>query len=117
MRMFIQIAAIIVLGYLLNSFLPWYSFAVVAFAVGYFLNSGLNFVAGFLGGSILWAIQIAIASHNAAQDLATKVAQIMAVNEKWILILITLFIAGLVGGLACCTPAFARATAGNSRSR
>jgi hypothetical protein len=104
MRLYLQVPAIILFGYLFELFLPWYSVAFVAFVFGYILNSESNFVGGFLGVALLWAIKILLITNSASVDLADKVAQIMdPIKEKWILIVVTLVLGGLVGGFACMT--------------
>ena len=106
MRLYLQVPAIILFGYLFELFLPWYSVAFVAFVFGYILNSESNFIGGFLGVALLWGIKILLITNSASVDLADKVAQIMdPMREKWILIVVTLVIGGLVGGLACVTGA------------
>ena len=109
MRLYLQIPAIILFGYIFELFLPWYSVAFAAFVFGYLLDSESNFFGGFLGVALLWGLKILLISSSASVDLASKVALIMEpVHEKWILILATLIIGGLVGGLACMTGAAAR---------
>jgi hypothetical protein len=106
MRLYLQIPAIILFGWLLALMLPWYSVAFVAFVFGYLLDSESNFIGGFLGVAILWGLKIFFTTYHGSVDLASKVAQIMdPIKEKWILILITLVIGGLVGGFACVTGA------------
>jgi hypothetical protein len=108
MKLYLQIPAIILFGYLFELFLPWYSIAFVAFVFGYLLDSESNFIGGFFGVAVLWGLKILLISSSASVDLAAKVAQIMTVNEKWILILINLVLGGLVGGFACIAGASAR---------
>ena len=104
MRLYIQIPAIVLFAYVLESFLPWYSFAFAAFVFGYVLDSESNFLGGFIAIALLWGLKIFFVTQNASQDLAGKVALIMdPIKEKWVLILITLVIGGLVGGFAAVT--------------
>jgi hypothetical protein len=106
MRLYLQIPAIILFGFVFELFLPWYSVAFIAFVFGYLLDSESNFVGGFLGVAILWAIKIFLISNSAGVDFAGKVAQVLEpIGEKWILVLVTLLLGGLVGGLACVTGA------------
>jgi hypothetical protein len=108
MRLYIQVPAIILFGYIFALFLPWYGVAFVAFVFGYLLDSESNFLGGFLGVALLWGLKIFLISDSSSVDLATKVAQIMPVQEKWILIVVTLVLGGLVGALACVTGASAK---------
>lgn len=109
MRLYLQIPAIILFGYIFELFLPWYSVAFIALVFGYLLDSESNFFGGFLGVALLWGIKIFMITSSSSVDLASKVALIMdPIKEKWILILVTLILGGLVGGLACVTGASAR---------
>lgn len=109
MRLYIQIPAIALFGYLLALFLPWYSVAFVAFVFGYALNSESNFIGGFLGVALLWGIKIFFILSDSVSDLADRVARIFPFGEKWILVAVTLTIGGLVGGFACMTGASLKA--------
>jgi hypothetical protein len=108
MRLYLQVPAIILFGYIFALFLPWYSVAFVAFVFGYALDSESNFLGGFMGVALLWALKIYLTTDSSSVDLASKVAQILPVQEKWILILVTLVLGGLVGGFACVTGASAK---------
>lgn len=109
MRLYVQIPAIIIFAFLLELFLPWYSIAFAAFVFGYFLDSESNFLGGFLAIALLWGIKIYFVMNDAAQDLVSKVAQIMdPIREPSLLIVATLVIGGLVGGFAAVTGASLR---------
>jgi hypothetical protein len=109
MRLYLQIPAIILFGYIFEIFLPWYSVAFIAFVFGYLLDSESNFIGGFLGVAILWALKIFLVSTSAGVDFAGKVAQVLEpIGEKWILITVTLVLGGLVGAFACVTGASLR---------
>jgi hypothetical protein len=110
MRIFIQIIAIVFLGFILELFLPWYVIALVAFLFGYLFESESNFLGGFLGVAILWLIQIGIVVLSSSSTLLEKVSRIFPVKESWILVLITALIGGLVGGFACLSGAMLRKT-------
>ena len=88
--------------------LPWYSIAFVAFVFGYWLNSGWNFVSGFFGVATLWGIKLFKITSVAANDFVSQVAAILPVKETWVLIVATLFIGGMVGGLAATTGGLMR---------
>lgn len=104
MKILLQIILIGIVGYVAELFLPWYSIAIVAFAFGLIIDSSSNFLGGFIGIALLWAVKIALITQHGGQDLAMKVAQIMEpVGEKWVLITVTLLVGGLVGGMACVT--------------
>jgi len=56
MRFPVQILAIIILGFFLELFLPWWSVALAAFVGGLLINTRMNFLAGFLAVGLLWII-------------------------------------------------------------
>jgi len=105
MKFVIQFVAILVSAFIVQLFLPWYSLAVVAFAMGYFLKSNANFLAGFLAVGLLWFIKAWWADAGTTSELANRVAAILMVNSKLVLMLITGVIGGLVGGMATLTGA------------
>lgn len=108
MKIIAQITGIVLLGYVAEALLPWYSIAFVAFVMGYWLNSGWNFTSGFLGVAILWGIKLFKITSVAATDLAHRVAAILPVKETWVLIMVTILIGGVVGGLAATTGGLLR---------
>ncbi|HEY9049377.1 MAG TPA: hypothetical protein VIN08_25925 [Ohtaekwangia sp.] len=108
MKFLIQVIAIFLLSYILEMFLPWYSLALAAFAVGYLLKSRVNFLAGFIAIGALWFFQAWMIDSRGASDLAGKVALIFPVKEKIWLMTITTFLGALVGGFAALTGALLR---------
>ena len=54
MRFPVQIVVIIVVGFFMELFLPWWSVAIAAFIGGLLVNTRMNFLAGFLGIGLLW---------------------------------------------------------------
>ena len=103
MRLIPQILAIALLGFVAELILPWYSIAFVAFVLGYWFSSESNFLGGFIAIALLWGIKIAVVLNGAATDLADRVALIFPFKERWILILVTLLIGAVVGGLSSMT--------------
>jgi len=99
---FIQIIVIMLLGYLLELFFPWWSIAIAAGLVGTFLRSNSNFWAGFIGIGMLWLVGALLIDFTSPSELATSVAEILMMN-KLILLIITALIGAFVGGLACLT--------------
>jgi hypothetical protein len=98
MKFLVQIIFIILLAWLLETFFPWWSISIAAFAGGFLLNTRYNFVAGFLGIALLWFAKALIISSYAATDLAQRVAEMLFVEREILLILATAFIGGIVGG-------------------
>jgi hypothetical protein len=91
---------IIVLGFLLELFLPWWSIAIAAFIGGLFINTRNNFIAGFLAIGLLWVAKALIIDLSTDAGLADRVARIFMLHNKALLLAVTWIISGLVGGFA-----------------
>jgi hypothetical protein len=103
MKFILQLLAIALLAYILELFLPWYSIALAAFAIGFLLKSRANFMAGFLAIGLVWFIAAWLMDRASSSDLADRVALIFPVKQKSLLFLVTALIGGLVGGFAALT--------------
>jgi hypothetical protein len=103
MRLIYQILFIIILGLILELFLPWWSVAIAACAGGLTLKSKYNFLAGFIAIALLWFVKAFIIDMMAATSLTEKVAQIFKLPNKAILYVVMMILGGLVGGFACMT--------------
>jgi hypothetical protein len=111
MRFTFQFLFILLTAYVLELFLPWWSIAIAAFAFGYILRSGVDFLAGFLAIGVLWFTKAFLTDANAAAPLTQKVADIFAVltmKNKYILFALTTFIGALVGGFATLSGSLLR---------
>src|SRR5688572_27389698 len=100
MKFVLQLILIALLAYLLEFFLPWYALAIAAFAVSLAVQSKSNFLAGFLGIGLLWFIAAWVIDSNSASGLAERVAQILPVQNKILLMLLGAILAALIGGFA-----------------
>jgi hypothetical protein len=101
MRLTFQILFILILAFILELFLPWWSIALVAFIGGLLLKSKYNFLAGFIAIALLWFFKAFIIDTMAATTLTEKVAQIFKLPNKAILYMIMMLLGGLVGGFGC----------------
>jgi len=108
MKMLLQIIAIVIFGYIAEYFLPWYSIAIIAFVFGFLLRSNANFLAGLIAIALLWGFEMWMIDSIASTDLASRVSMILPIKQKWILITVTLFMGGLVGGFASLTGSLLR---------
>ena len=103
------LAAIILtalLSYVSGLFLPWWGIAIAAFLVAALIpqKSLLSFLAGFLAVFLLWAGMAFWFDAANNSILSGKIANILPLGGNAILlILVTGFIGGLVGGLAAFT--------------
>jgi hypothetical protein len=107
MKFAIQLIATIIVCFLLQTFLPWWSMTIGAFAIGYALaNKGyVSFASGFLGVGLLWlgmALYIDSATHSI---LTEKVNNLLPLNS----FILTTLIGGLVGGFSALTGALLKA--------
>src|SRR5688572_18007879 len=103
MRFPVQIIVIIILGYLLEQFLPWWSVAIAAFVGGILVTTRLNFLAGFLAIGLLWIGKALVTDVSSDSEFADRVARIFMLHNKSILLLVTFVLSGIVGGFAAMT--------------
>jgi hypothetical protein len=99
MKFIIQFIIIIILAYLLELFLPWYSIALAAF-IGGLVNSRFNFLAGLLAIALLWTLKAGLTEASSSSDFADRVALIFPVKQKSLLYIVMAVLGGLVGGFA-----------------
>lgn len=103
MKFLLTTLLILLLAFIAGLYLPWWSVAVVAFIVALLVQpkTGLAFLAGFLGIFFLWA-GLAFWIDTANESLLShKIAQLFPLGgSTLLLILITAFVGGLVGGFA-----------------
>jgi hypothetical protein len=109
MRFVLSVLLTAVLSFLTGLFLPWWSIAVIAFLVGLLIpqRMGMAFLAGFTGIFILWGVLALWIDIKNNSILSHKISELFKLGgSSVLLILVTAFIGGLVGGFA--------AIAGNS---
>lgn len=105
MKFLAHIIAVLLLSWLLQTFLPWWTMAVGAFATGlYFRQGGFrSFTAGLLGVGLLWFGMAYYLDASTNSILSAKVAAILPTKTVGLLLVVTAVIGGLVGGLASMT--------------
>lgn len=103
MKFIVQMVVIAVLGWLLTLFLPWWGIALAGFAGGYAVKSKANFTAGFFAIAILWLLHALLIEMYASAPLTEKIAMLLMVKNKTLLMAITASIGGLVGGFSALT--------------
>ncbi len=98
MKFLYQLIATIIISFLLQYFLPWWTMAIGTFALGYFFsNKGfISFCAGFLGVGILWLGMAMFIDASNQSILSEKINRLLPLN----VFVLTTLIGGLVGGLA-----------------
>lgn len=106
MKFFYQVGAVAIVCFLLQYFLPWWSMAIGAFAMGYAFNNGglKSFVAGLLGVGLLWLLVSLYIDQTTHSILTEKIAKLLPLNP----FLLTALVGGLVGGFSALTGASLR---------
>lgn len=94
-------------------FLPWWSLAVVCYALGFVSArfGGSAFGIGFGGAALSWLLPAAWLNMQNEGLLAHRMAQLLPLGGSAVaLVLVTAVVAGLVGGWAMLAGAYLRAS-------
>ena len=101
------------LSFIAGLYLPWWSIAIAAFLVGLLViqKAGLSFLASFSGVLLLWSgLSFWIDIKNDG-ILSARIGELLGIGSNpFLLILITGFVGGLVGGFAAMSGTFLRST-------
>jgi len=110
MRFVFKILLISGLSYLVQSFFPWWSMAIVAFVIGAAVKTfGLrSFLSGFLGIGLLWAIMAWNIDSLTNSILTNKMATLFKLEQPFLMIVLTGLVGALVGGMAALSGAHFR---------
>ena len=87
--------------WIVSLFLPWWTLFIPAIVLGavFFERSFQAFLIGFFSLFAAWAIQVIYIDIANESILSGRIAEMIGVNQGWIVILITSFIGGLIGGM------------------
>ena len=99
----ISILIIVLLSLLAQLVLPWWSIALVAFAVGFGRSQtgGQAFWAGAIGIGLVWQIYALVIHIRNAGVLTSRISQLFFKADMPILLLeVSVLVGALVGGLA-----------------
>jgi uncharacterized protein DUF7003 len=93
---------ILVLTVICSYFLPWWFMAIIAFVIAGLIGKkpGKTFLAGFGAVFVAWAILALLKTIPNDNRLADRVAQLFQLPNWIVLLIVTAFIGGLVGGMA-----------------
>lgn len=105
MNFFFKVVIILIAGFILEIFFPWWSIAVAAFVGSAVIRSKASFVAGFIAIALLWSTKALLIDLSSSSDLPQRVATIFPLQSKTGLIAFTAALGGLVGGFAALTGA------------
>jgi hypothetical protein len=106
MKFTIQTILTIIICFALQYFLPWWTMAIGAFGVGYFVNnkSYVSFFAGLVGAGLLWAGAAYYNDLTTHAILSNKIDHLLPLPS----LLMTTLIGGIVGGFGGMTGALLR---------
>lgn len=93
---------ILLLSLLAQLFLPWWSLALVCFLLAFWKATygRQAFLAGFGGVGLTW-LGAALFWHLMTDGLlSNRVAQMFTVNSAWVLLVVTVLVGALVGGVS-----------------
>ena len=110
MRFLLAILSVILLAAVVAPFCPWWIIAVVSFLVMLVigLKPGLSFLAGFTGIAVYWFVLILMKDMPNEHILSERMSKLFQLPNYEIFIVVTVFIGGLVGGLAALSAACIR---------
>jgi len=97
----IKTILIAIICFFVQQYFPWWSAVAVAFGVNVLISgsNGKAFLSGFLGVGLLWLIMAIWIDFNTNSILTERMAQVLQINNKYLLILGTTVIGGLSGGM------------------
>ncbi len=100
MHFIIQIIFTIILTFILESFMPWWSIALSSFIIPLFLkiNGFKVFLGGFTSISSLWMGYAAIIDVQTNYIISSKISPLFGFNSSILLVLLTGILGGFVGG-------------------
>jgi peptidoglycan/LPS O-acetylase OafA/YrhL len=100
----------IVLCFIFQYFLPWWTLVFGAAVAGYYFgNKGwVAFLSGLVAVGILWAVMAMVIDAQTQSILTEKVAKLFPTKTPGLLILLTAFIGGLPAGFAALTGALVK---------
>jgi hypothetical protein len=102
MRFIIAIILTALLAGITTWLLPWWMIAVSAFLVMLIISLKPlgGFFAGFLGIAILWLTIVVMKDMGNAHVLSGRMAKLFGLPNATLFLVVTVFLGGLIGGLA-----------------
>jgi hypothetical protein len=110
MKVLFYIITLIVVGFGLQLFLPWWSMPLAAavLAILFGLNPQKGFISGFLGAALLWGCYAAFTNLSNEGILASQMGQLFGGISGLLMVLVTTFFGGLFGGLGALVGSLSR---------
>ncbi|MCB0522683.1 MAG: hypothetical protein H6577_13705 [Lewinellaceae bacterium] len=106
----LQTVIILIVGFIVHQFLPFWGTAVIAAVVGLLFryeNSAASFAAGFAAGSLLWGTYAGLLNSGNLSFLSNMLGELFKTNGAY-LVYATGLIGGLLGGMGAITGTLAR---------
>lgn len=99
-----------IVSILLQSFVPWWSIAIIAFVVaGAFIDSPYKaLAAGFLGIGISWLLVVIVKESGVNISAAQAIGDLLGGIPGYLSYVITGLIGGIIGGLGAMSGSFTR---------
>lgn len=107
MKLIISILLTIVLAFVAEWLLPWWSMALACFVMAVIMRpgNGIAFLAGFAGIFLFWLGTMVLKDIPNAHILSTKMAVLFHLPSYGLLMLVIALLGGLIGGLAALSGA------------
>jgi hypothetical protein len=101
MKFLIQVVLTVLLSYVAEQCLPWWTIGICAavIAMGLPLNRITAFLGGFTAIGLLWMIVTTLIDVRTNGILSAKIAPLLGFQSATLLILLTGLVGGTVGGL------------------
>jgi hypothetical protein len=113
MKFFVAIILTMLLAFAAGLYLDWWTIAIAAFVVALLVHQKAwrAFFAGFLGLYLCWLLMASWFNMKNDGILASKIASIFPLGGNAILLLlVTGFVGGLVGGLSALSGSYLRSS-------
>lgn len=101
---------IAITAWILGLFMPWWSLAIPCLLFGAWKGEkgSSSFIYGFIGIGALWLLQALIIDIQNQNILSSRIADLFSLPHSSLVILLTVIIGGLAGGLSTMTGHFAK---------
>jgi len=107
----ISILLITIVGFLLQTYFPWWTIVILAAIVGFLIKSNNGFssyLTGFVAVALLWGIYAGYLDSQNAHLLSTKMGNLFGNLSSVSMVLLTSIIGGIIGGFGVLTGYFGR---------
>lgn len=110
MKSLLFIISILIIGFIGQQFLPWWSIALIAGILSFIfsLRVGISFWVGFLAVALLWGGYAGYLSVLNEGILATRMGKVFGGMNGTLLIIVTGVLGGIFGGLGALTGSLGR---------